>query len=237
MTFDVRFARFEAHDVRLLKHQLGNIFDRDDSLGFRNEPREGVQQGRFAASTAARDDGIEPCPNAASEKLEHRCGQSLVGDQFVITEDASSKPADRQRRTIQRHRRNRGGDARPIRQASRDNRIRLIDSAPGRRDHFFDDVQEVFVVLELNRGTLQQAAPFDVNLVVVIHQDVGDRRVFQDGLQRAEPEHFIKDLLDDAIALRQRHWNVFLKQEFSDGASDFAAQPFLADEAKGFAVQ
>ena len=95
----------------------------------------------------------------------------------------------------------------------------------------------MFVVLELNGRALQHTAAFNVNLVVVVHQDIGDRRILQQRLQRAKTEHLIEDFLDDPIPFRQRHRNVFLQQQFFDRAPDLAAQPFFADQPQRIAVQ
>ena len=88
----------------------------------------------------------------------------------------------------------------------------------------------MFVVLELNRRAPQSAAAFDVDLLIVVDQDVRDGRIFHQRFQRAEAEHLVQDLLDDAVPLRQRHRDVLLKQELLDGAANFAPQPFFADQ-------
>ena len=98
-------------------------------------------------------------------------------------------------------------------------------------------MQQVFVVFEFNRCALQHAAAFNIDFAVVVHEDVGDGRILHQRLQGAEAEDFIQDLLDDAVALRQRHRDILLQQELLDGPADFATQPFLADESQCFAVE
>jgi len=62
----------------------------------------------------------------------------------------------------------------------------------------------MFVVLELNRRALQDAPPFDIDPVVIVDKNVGDRRVLQERLERAETENFVKNFLNDAVALDRK---------------------------------
>src|SRR5579884_2211925 len=95
----------------------------------------------------------------------------------------------------------------------------------------------MFVVLKLDRRTLQHAPSLDVHLVVVVDQDVRNTGILHQRFKRAKAEYLVQDFLDDAVPLRQRHRNVFLEQQLFHGLTDLAPQPFLADQAQRFAVQ
>ena len=55
----------------------------------------------------------------------------------------------------------------------------------------------MLVVLERQRRLLKDAAPFDVNLVRGVHEDVADCVVLEQRLERPETEYFVNDLLSD----------------------------------------
>src|SRR2546430_12345354 len=56
----VRRPRLHPPDMWKLQLQFGGVFDGDDSFLGRNVSRQGVQQGRFTATGAARDDERYP---------------------------------------------------------------------------------------------------------------------------------------------------------------------------------
>src|SRR5207247_2290258 len=58
LAFDVRRARFQAHDVALLQLQLGGVLDGEHAFGLRNEGRQRVQHRRLARAGAARDQAV-----------------------------------------------------------------------------------------------------------------------------------------------------------------------------------
>src|SRR5262249_52167403 len=98
-------------------------------------------------------------------------------------------------------------------------------------------MQQMLVVLELNRHTLQDAAAFYINFVVVIYQNVADGRILHERFQRPKAEHLIENLLDDAIAFGKGHWNVFLKQQLFYCPADLASQTLLADQPQSCAIE
>jgi hypothetical protein len=58
---------------------------------------------------------------------------------------------------------------------------------------------QVPFVLERDLGGLEPAVPFDVDLVESIDQDVRDRRVGEQDLERPEAEQLVEDVADDAL--------------------------------------
>ena len=57
------------------------------------------------------------------------------------------------------------------------------------------------LVLEGDMHLLELAVPLDEAVVVTVDQNVVDRRVFQQRLERPEADHFIDDVADELI-----HW-------------------------------
>ena len=71
--------------------------------------------------------------------------------------------ADRQRRPVQRERRDDRVDAAAVGQARVDHRRRLVDAAADLRDDLVDDPHDVRLVDEANVGALELAAALDVH--------------------------------------------------------------------------
>src|SRR6266550_4819539 len=55
LALDVRRARLERDDVRLLELELGGVLDGDDPLLERDEPGQRVEERRLARARPARD--------------------------------------------------------------------------------------------------------------------------------------------------------------------------------------
>ena len=62
---------------------------------------------------------------------------------------------------------------------------------PTDADDALDDLQQVAVVLEDDVGFLELAFALDVDLIVAVDQDVGDRRVAQQRFERPEAEQLV----------------------------------------------
>ena len=129
------------------------------------------------------------------------CGQRVALDEVVRAEPIGPEAADRQHRTVERERRDDRVDARAVRQPGVDHRARLVDAAADRADDALDDLHHVRVVAEDQRGLLQPSLALDVDLVVAVDEDVGDRRVAQQRLERTEAEDLVEDLDDQRVAL------------------------------------
>ena len=118
------------------------------------------------------------CTHAA-RKRSIPCVSVLFCEHLLRRDDVPAESANRQRRPVQRQRRDDGIHARPVQQSSVDNRLRFVDAAADLRNNFFDDVQQVRIVLEPHRCQRQLARSFNVDLVEAVDQDVGDRRFLQ----------------------------------------------------------
>ncbi len=130
-----------------------------------------------------------------------------IGDQVLGLQPLGRKTADREQRAVDRQRRNDRVDARAVRQARVDHRRAVVDAAADAADDAVDDAHQVLVVLERRRQPLELAAALDVDLLVGVDQDVADRRVAQQRLERPEAEDLVDDVAEDHLALghAERH--------------------------------
>ena len=141
------------------------------------------------------------------QKVEHRLGEGLAVDQVMCAEASRTKSTDRENRAVQRQRRDDGVHPRTVHEPGIDHRAGFVDPAPDRADDPLDDLQQVAVVLEHDRRRLQLAVPFDVDLIVTVHEDVRDVRVSEQRLQWTEPEELVQHVDDEILALREAQRN------------------------------
>ena len=58
------------------------------------------------------------------------------------------------------------------------------------------------IALEVNSCLDQLSVPFNVDILVRVHQNIGDGGIFQQRLQRSQAEDFVQDFFRQAVALR-----------------------------------
>ena len=73
----------------------------------------------------------------------------------------------------------------PSSKACIDHRARFIDAPSDGAHNTLDDLVKMAVVLEDDIRLLEPAFALDVHQIETVHQDVGDRRVGQQALERA----------------------------------------------------
>ena len=81
---------------------------------FGDEAGQHVEQRRLAGARAARDDDIQPAGDRRAQEIEHRLGQRIAVDEILGAQPVGSEPPDRQRRAVERQRRNDRVDARAV---------------------------------------------------------------------------------------------------------------------------
>ena len=141
----------------------------------------------------------------------------------------AAEPANAQAGSVQRQRRNDGVDARSVLKPRVDNRLRLVDAAAHLRDDLLDDVQQVRVVLEPHRGLRELSVSLDVNLVVAVHQNVGNAGLFEQRFERPQPQHFVQDFLHDLGLLGRGHGHALFVEQPLHHAADLGADPVFGD--------
>ena len=127
-------------------------------------------------------------------------------------------------RAVEGERRDDGVDAGAVRQAGVHHRAGLVDAPADLRHDAVDDLQQVVVVAELDVGLLQLAAALDVDLVRPVDQDVADRRVLEQHLQRAEAEGLVEHFVDELLALHAVEERVLGVAQVLDDPADVAPE-------------
>ena len=135
--------------------------------------------------------------NSSIGRVSERMRHQVLGLQPL-----GRKAADREQRAVDRQRRNDRVDARAVGQARVDHRRAVVDAPADAADDAVDDPHQVLVVLERRRQPLELAAALDVDLLVGVDQDVADRRVAQQRLERPEAEDLVDDVAEDAPRAR-----------------------------------
>ena len=79
------------------------------------------------------------------------------------------------------------------------------------------------VVFKAQSGWFKLAGPFHVDLVVAINQDVGNGRVFEQRLERAEAKDFIQNFTGQAFALSETQRDGFAVHGVPDQQQNFFA--------------
>ena len=149
------------------------------------------------------------------------CGRHAADlDQAVHADRHARELADREQRAVERQRRDDRVDAAAVGEAGVDHRRGFVDPAADRGDDLLDDPQQVPLVLEADRRRLQHAVALDEDLVVAVDQDVGDGRVLEQRLERAQAEQLVEDVADQLLALGLIERLVLLGQLFVDDVAD-----------------
>ena len=107
----------------------------------------------------------------------------------------------RHRRAVQRQRRDDRVDAAAVGEAGVDHRAGLVDAPADLADDAVDDLPQVRVVAERTSASSSRPAALDVDAVEAVDQDVGDRRVLQQRLERAEAEGLVHHVVHQPFLL------------------------------------
>ena len=89
----------------------------------------------------------------------------------------------------------------------------IVDAPAHRGDDAVDDHAHVRLVLEPYVGLHQPPAALHVDVIEPVHHDVADGGVLEQRLERAEAEDLVEDLLDEALALGERHGKPLVENE------------------------
>ena len=134
-------------------------------------------------------------------------------DQVVGLVRVGGELSDRERRTVDRQRRDHGVHTRAVRQARVDVRRGLVDAAADLADDLVDRAAELLVVVELRAGPVELARPLDVDRVPVVDHDLGHFRVAHERLERPETQDAVADLPDDQQLLLRGERALLLVEE------------------------
>ena len=115
--------------------------------------------------------------------------------------------------------------------------VALVDPAAHGGHDLVDDPQKVAFVLEGDVGQGQLAVAFDEDALGAVDQNIVDGFVFQQGFQRTQTHHLVKEVLVQGGAVflvqRDRHF----VQRFGDDGGDFDLEVAFGGAFKGGEVK
>ena len=221
---DIRRASFQTQHMILLHLQFGGVLNRDDPLIGPDEARQRIEQRRFSGTGAAADDHVQPSFNRPFQEHDHFRRERSEPQQVFERQRLRPETANRQRRSVDRQRRDDRVQTRAIRQASVHHRRRLINAAADLRHDAVDDLQQVFVIAKRHLVPLDAAVLFDEHVLRPVDHDVRDAGLFQQNFQRAEAERFVENFFDQPFSFRAIEQRVFGIAEVFDDEANLAAQ-------------
>ena len=80
------------------------------------------------------------------------------------------------------------------------------------------------IALEANACFRQLPVPLNVDMLVRVHQDVGDRGIFQQRLQGSQTEDLVQNFFGQAISLRHADRKMIFTKDFFEDALHLPAQ-------------
>ncbi len=127
--------------------------------------------------------------------------QCAVRHQRLQFERAFRKLADGDERAVDGNGPHGYVDTRAVEQPGIDHGRGFVDATADCADDLIDDAQNVRLILEADRSRFQLPTTFDVDELMGVDQNVGDRWVLQDWFDRAQANQFIQDLVDEVTQL------------------------------------
>jgi hypothetical protein len=144
---------------------------------------------------ATRDQHAAAVANRLRQQVA-KLGSKRAGRDQLVGAGASAREAtDRERRAVDRQRRDDDVDARAVAEPPVHHRTELVDPAAERGEDPFDRVAERPLRREPNLGRLDPPVALDVDLVRAVHHHLGDRGVRQHLLERPEADRVPQDQL------------------------------------------
>jgi hypothetical protein len=102
--------------------------------------------------------------------------------------------------------------------------VRFVHPPADAADDLVDGAQKTALVAEADLAFLQHTEALDIDVAVRVHQDVVDRRVCEQWLQRAETQHLVQKLVHAHLERLGPHRIAFLVQHLRDQRRDPAPQ-------------
>ena len=197
------------------------------SLGMKR--RQHVEGRRLAGAGAAGDDDVEASADAGVEEVGGLLRDRAEVDEVVHRQRVGGELADRQRRAVDRERRDDGVDTAAVGKAGVDHRAGLVDAAADAGHDLLDGAPKVGLVGELGLDRLQPTVLLQVDLVEAVDHDLGDVGVTQERLDRPVAEDVVADLLGDPGAVGVADRAVLAREHVGQHLADPALQVGLVD--------
>ena len=157
--------------------------------------------------------------------------------QILCAHRIRAESANAHRRAVQRERRNDRVHAAAVAQSSVHHRAGFVDAPPDLCDDPVNDLPQVRRVAKEHFHRLEPPATLDVHLVVTVHQDVGDPRIFQQRLQWSETECLVHHVVHELFLLDAGEQALFRLAQLADEGAHFLSDDVERRAAKVLHVQ
>ena len=196
LVLDVGLASLETDHVVLIEDQLGGVLDGHDPLGVGDRLTHRAEQGGLARAGTARHEQVLAHAHHVVEEAHHVLGPHAQPQEVLAPQALTTEAADRERRPIERDRRDRRVHAAAVGESQVHHRAGHVDPPADASGDALDDAADVILVLEAHVRALERAEALDVDPVGGVDQDVGHRGI---GHQRRERPH-AEGLLEQLVA-------------------------------------
>ena len=168
--------------------------------GRRDGRRKGVEERRFAAAGAARDEGVQLVLRAHAEEVGHSIVEGAGPDQVFHAVAVAPELPHGNRGVLGR--RGRDGDvyARAVRQAGVDHRCAFVHSPANRGEDTLGHPSHVRVIPEGETAFVDHAVLLVVDNVRRVDHDLRNRLVVDQRLDRPEPQNLVSGESDELLA-------------------------------------
>ena len=173
----------------------------------------------------------------ADKQFQHGLGQALVLDHVAGGDRIAAEAADGKTGAVDGQRRNDGVHAGAVGQARIHHGRGFIHAPADARDDAVDDLHQVGVVFEAQAGGLELAGPFHVDLVVAVDQNVGDGRILEQRLQRAQAEDLVQNFAGQALAFGEAERHGLAVDRVPDQQQNFFARRVAGSAAQFLQVE
>ena len=161
--FDIRRARFEPHDMRLLQLEFGGVFAGDDAFVVVDIAGQAIQQRGLAGAGTAGHHSVDAAAADDLQDLRAFRRDRAVFHQLLERQLVLLEFADGERGSVDRERRHDGVDAGAVRQARVADRGGFVDPAADLADDALADIEQLLVVAKPDAGLVNFAGDFDVD--------------------------------------------------------------------------
>ena len=175
---------------------------------------------------SAGDQDIQAPLHHGREQLQHGLGQGFVLQHVASGDRIACQTPDGKAGTVDGKRRNDCIHAGAVGEPGIHHGRGFIHAPAYARDDAVDDLHQVLVVLEAQAGGLEFARPLDVYPVVAVHQNVGNRGILEQRLQRAEAENLVQNLPRQTLALGETEGHRFVVDGVANQQQNFFAGRF-----------
>ena len=109
-----------------------------------------------------------------------------------------------------------------------DHRRGLVDTPPDPGNDPLDDPHQMLVVGKADVGFFEQAGSLNIDVLSSVNEDIRDRRVVQERLERTEPEQLIEDFTNELLAFSHGERRLLaLEHSAHDLTDSLPFDPFL----------